>query len=193
MVTQDPSTVQMVKQLLIWLLVKFKPDCRLTMGSNWSEVAVSTLLKRLPMISATPISTGRFLHRMARFDIFIFMLTIIGIVFLAGSPAGQPHLVHGGREQRWVPLQLRFLLCADARLRRRPGFRHHRIVMMACQQISTIWWKLVIDGNGRILSATNSHLTKQNRRTHLRSGPSFAGRLFYLAFYAGNLLGTAIT
>ena len=59
MVTQDPSTVQMVKQLLIWLLVKFKPDCRLTMGSNWSEVAVSTLLKRPPMISATPISTGR--------------------------------------------------------------------------------------------------------------------------------------
>ena len=59
-------------------------------------------------------------------------------VFFAGSPAGQPHLVHGGREQRWVPLQLRFLLCADARLRRRPGFRHHYIVMMACQQIPTM-------------------------------------------------------
>ena len=63
-------------------------------------------------------------HPLARFHIFFF----------AGSPSGQPHLVHGGREQRWLPLQLCFLLCTDARLRCRPGICH-RIVIMTCQQI----------------------------------------------------------
>ena len=48
---RDFSAISQICPILI--------QCRLTTGSNWSEVAESTLLKRPQMISATPISTGR--------------------------------------------------------------------------------------------------------------------------------------
>ena len=182
----------MVKQLLIWLLVKFKPDCRLTMGSNWSEVAVSTLLKRLPMISATPISTGRFLHRMARFDIFIFLANIwwsSACRLLCRLPCWATT-----SRTRWTwatlgatatPLSTLCRCQATTQARFSSSLHCHDGLPANSHRGWNRWYS-------RILSTANSHLTEQNRTAHLRSGPSFAGRLFYLAFYAGNLLGTAI-